>query len=158
MIAELELLDEETLRGFIGGRRWFGSKAREIAHARVVDSTVVRSEVPRLVCAVAEVRFHPGTHELYQLLLGSRPSEDGWDGEVIVERDGWVVYEALADPALARELLHLMRAETTVRADEGSLEFRATDLHAFGADISAPRPAGVEQSNTSVIFGEELIL
>ena len=158
MIAELELLDEETLREFIGGRRWFGSKAREIASAHVVDSTVVRTEVPRLICAVAEVRFHPGTHDLYQLLLGSRPAEDGWEGEAIVERDGWIVYEALADPALARELLHLMRAETTIRADEGSLEFRATDLHAFGADLSEPRPAGVEQSNTSVIFGEELIL
>jgi trehalose synthase-fused probable maltokinase len=158
VIAELELLDEETLREFIGGRRWFGSKAREIASAHVVDSTVVRSEVPRLICAVAEVRFHPGTHDLYQLLLGSRSAEDGWEGEAIVERDGWIVYEALADPALARELLHLMRAETTIRADEGSLEFRATDLHAFGADISQPRLAGVEQSNTSVVFGEELIL
>ena len=158
MIVELDLLDEETLRDFIGSRRWFGSKAREIAHAHVVDSTVVRTEVPRLVCAVAEVRFHPGTHELYQLLLGSRPSGDGWEGEAIVERDGWVVYDALDDPALARELLHLMRSETTIRAEEGSLDFRSADPSAFGADIPAPRPAGVEQSNTSVVFGEDLIL
>ncbi len=158
MIVELDLLDEETLREFVGGQRWFGSKAREIAHAHVVDSTVVRTEVPRLVCAVAEIRFHPGTHDLYQLLLGSRPAEDGWEGETIAALAGWVVYDALDDPALARELLHLMRAETTIRSGEGLLEFRATDLHAFGADISTPRPAGVEQSNTSVVFGEELIL
>ncbi|MDQ4030547.1 MAG: phosphotransferase [Actinomycetota bacterium] len=158
MIVELDLLDEETLREFVGGQRWFGSKAREIAHARIVDATVVRTEVPRLVCAVAEIRFHPGTHDLYQLLLGSRPAEDGWEGETIIARNGWVVYDALDDPALASELLHLMRAETTIRADEGSLAFRATDLHAFGADVSTPRPAGVEQSNTSVVFGEELIL
>ena len=38
------------------------------------------------------------------------PADEGWDERVIGEADGWTVYDALADPAHGRELLHRMRA------------------------------------------------
>ena len=52
----------------------------------------------------AEIRFAPGTHQLYQLLLGYRPADEGWEDEVVGEVDGQVVYDALVDPALARDV------------------------------------------------------
>ena len=107
--GEIQLVDDERLREFVQGRRWFGSKTQEIAHAHVVDAAVVRTEAPLLVVAIAEVRFHEGTHDLYQLLFGLRPADDDSVGETIAEIDGWRVYDALEDPALARELLSLMR-------------------------------------------------
>ncbi len=57
------------------------------------------------------MRFQPGTHELYQLLLGFRSVGEEWAEDVISEADGLTAYDALADPALARELVRLMAAE-----------------------------------------------
>src|SRR4029450_12900135 len=64
----------------------------------------------------------------------------------------------LADPALSRELVHLMRSRSQVAADEGTIEFGAVDLAGFDTDLYEPRSIGVEQSNTSVVFGDALIL
>jgi maltokinase len=142
----------------VQAQRWFGAKAQDVTHARVLNAAVLRTQEPLLVSAVAEIRFHAGTHELYQLLLGFRPAADGWETAVVCETDGWVVYDALADATLARELLHLMRTRTSLAADEGTIEFTPVELSAFGPDLSSPRPIGVEQSNSSVVFGDELIL
>jgi maltokinase len=156
--GDLAALEEQALIDFVEGRRWFGSKAQEVAHVTVLDSAMLRTQSPLLSVALAEVRFGPGTHELYQLLLGVRPAGEGWDRDLISELDGSTVYDALSDPALARELVHMMRGETTIQAGEGTVDFRALDLAAFGPDLSEPRAVGVEQSNTSVVFGDELIL
>jgi trehalose synthase-fused probable maltokinase len=151
-------IDEQTLIDFIEGRRWFGAKAEEVVHARLLDVATLRSQPPVFAAAIAEVRFAPGTHQLYQVLLGYRASAEDWSEEVVGQADGQTVYEALADPALSRELVHLMRSGAEVAADEGTIAFGAVDLAGFGTDLYEPRSIGVEQSNTSVVFGEELIL
>jgi maltokinase len=158
LAGDLAALDEQQLIEFVESRRWFGQKAQEVAHVRVLDAAVLRTQPPLLAAAIAEVRFAPGTHELYQLLLGFRPADDGWAAEVVDRLGNWVAYDALTDPALSRELVHMMRGESTIQAGEGTVDFRAVDLSAFGPDLSEPRPIGVEQSNTSIVFGDELIL
>jgi maltokinase len=94
-------IPEDALRAFVLAQRWFGAKSREIAHFQVVAAPVVRTEEPLLALAIVEIRFHPGTHELYQVPLGFR--REWKDG--IAEVEGWVAYDALADPELARELV-----------------------------------------------------
>jgi trehalose synthase-fused probable maltokinase len=155
--GDLQLVEDDVLRAFVQGRRWYGSKTQEIAHAHVIDAALVRSESPLLVVAIAEVRFHEGTHDLYQLLFGLRPADDEPGGETIGEIDGWQVYDALEDPALARELLSLMRRGASADAMEGTVSFESIDPAALGGELGM-RPAGVEQSNTSVVFGDELIM
>ncbi len=105
------------------------------------------------------MRFHEGTHDMYQLPLGARPAAHGWHEAVVDEADGWTVYDALVDPELALELLRLMRADTTLEGAEGTIELRRAD----GADlldrhVAEPRCVTAEQSNSSVVFGDELIL
>jgi maltokinase len=151
-------IDERTLIDFVEGRRWFGAKAEEVVHAQLLDVAELRTQPPEFALAIAEIRFAPGTHQLYQVLLGYRPSDDGWEEEVVGQVDGQTVYDALADPALSRELVHLMRSRAQVPADEGTIEFGAVDLAGFDTDLYEPRSVGVEQSNTSVVFGDELIL
>jgi trehalose synthase-fused probable maltokinase len=158
LAGDLAFLDERELLDYVERQRWFGSKALEVTHARPIVASVLRTEPPLFVSALVEIRFHAGTHDLYQLLLGFRPAEDEWADEVISEVDGWTVYGALRDPTLARELVQLMRAATTLTVDDGRVEFRPVDLSGFEADLSDPRPIGVEQSNSSVVFGDTLIL
>jgi maltokinase len=155
--GDLGALDEEALTRFVESRRWFGSKTQAVAGLRVLDTAVVRTQPPLLAVSVAEVRFGAGTHELYQLLLGFRPADDGWQDEVVAEADGWVAYEALADPLLARELVQMMRTETSIQGSEGAVAFRSVEPGRL-AEVPEARQVGVEQSNSSVVFGDQLIL
>ena len=153
-------LPEEALREWFVPQRWFGSKASEVAHLNILEAFALRVEPPKLVLALIEARFPQGTHEVYQVPIGIRPASEGWSERVIAEAGGNTYYDALADPTHARELLHLMRARTDVQAGDGTLAFR----WAGGANQSHPpgtvevRPVGVEQSNSSIVFGESLIL
>jgi maltokinase len=152
-------IDERELIAFVEPQRWFGSKTRELTHASVVDTALVRRDEPLLALALVEVRFDTGTHETYQFLLGLRPAERGWDEDVITALDGWTAYDALADPQLARELVHLIRSEATERAGEGTIEFRRLEGFAgLGRDLVHARRIVGEQSNSSVVFDDELII
>jgi maltokinase len=156
--GDLGFLDEAALKEFVLGRRWFGAKSREVLSASVLAAVPLRSAVPLLALALVEVRFQPGTHEVYQLLVGFRPADEGWDEAVIGHPEGWTAFDALADPLLCSELVHLVRGSSTVQAEEGTLEFRPVDGFAVPAPEVEARPLGAEQSNSSVVFGEELVL
>jgi trehalose synthase-fused probable maltokinase len=159
--TDLSGLDKGKLHDWLVARRWFGSKAREVTDVELAEQVVLREETPALILALVEARFGEGTHETYQLPLGVRPVQDGWDEGVIDTGSGFVVYDALSDPAHARELLHRMRRNDTLVTGEGeaSLRFRwAESAAAGGGGTVDVRPVGVEQSNSSVVFGETLIL
>ena len=146
-------IPEDALREFVLRQRWFGAKSREISHFQIIGAPVVSADEPLLVLALVEIRFQPGTHELYHLPLGFR--REWKDG--IAEVDGWIAYDALADPELARLLVLRMRAQEDVAGGEAILEFRATAEDEDGA-LEHVRPMGAEQSNTSIVFDDELVL
>jgi maltokinase len=150
-------LSEDALRDWVVPQRWFGSKATEVSHLNVLESFTLREESPQLVLALIEARFPAGTHEVYQVPIGIRPASEGWTERVIAEADGNTYYDALADSAHARELLHLMRSGADVQAGEGTLGFRWSGGAGEGGTVDV-RPVGVEQSNSSIVFGEALIL
>jgi maltokinase len=155
----LDTLEEERLRDWVVEQRWFGSKSQEVSQLNVLEAFTLRDEMPQLVLALVEARFPSGTHEVYQVPIGIRPADEGWTERVIAETGELTFYDALADPVHARVLLHLMRSSVDVQAGEGTLGFRWS-----GGDESHPpgtvdvRPVGVEQSNSSIVFGETLIL
>src|SRR5437016_5961384 len=73
LVRLVEGIDEERLAAYVTGRRWFGAKSREVAGARVLQATAAREAAPALVLALVEIRFAPGTHEIYQVPFGLRP-------------------------------------------------------------------------------------
>jgi maltokinase len=152
-------IEPETLRDFVLAQRWFGSKAAEVAQVSVLEATQVRTAPPLLALAIVEVRFQPGTHELYHLPLGFRPAEEEWGEGVIGQVEGWTAYDALADPELARELLGLIREGETLSTETAALEFRTVGGRSVEPGrVDSVRPIGSEQSNSSVVFDDELVL
>jgi trehalose synthase-fused probable maltokinase len=134
MIVERDLID------FVAGQRWFGSKTREVTHATIIDRATLRETDPRLELQLVETRFAEGTHETYQLL-----TDDTLD--------------ALADPRHVRELVHLIRAGRTVPAGEGVVQFAAVEGFArLGHELRDVRAIEAEQSNTSIVFDDQLIM
>ena len=154
--GDLRFLDGLVLLGTIASQRWFGGKSKDVLDARVLDAAVTRGEPPILAIAIVEVRYGLQTHELYHLPLGFRPSGDGWTESVIAETEGWVAYDAIADPELARRMHELIRTDSTLETGEATIVFRPTgDLP---EDVEQVRPMGAEQSNSSLVLDERLAL
>jgi maltokinase len=151
-VRELRLPGEEALRDFVLHQRWFGSKSREVAHLRLLE-TIPLSDQP-LVLAVLEVEFLPGTHELYQLPIGARP-EGEWAEGVICVNDGMAIYDAMTDPEMVRTIVRLIAEGLEIETAQGVAEFRA--LGELG-EIGEVRPMGAEQSNSSVVIDDRLVL
>jgi maltokinase len=134
------MIDERELIEFVTTQRWFGSKTRDVAHSTVVDQSQLRAD-PRLDLLLVEIRFDTGTHETYQLL-----ADDGG-------------LDALGDPRQVRELVHLARTNTKLPAGDGIVEFAATEAFAgAGHELRDARAIVAEQSNTSIVFDETLIM
>jgi maltokinase len=157
--AELALaLDEAALGDWLLGRRWFASKARDVAHVHVLDAVVLHEGDPGLVVACVEARFQAGTHELYQLLLGLRPTEAGWTQDVVAEVDGTTIYDAPADPQVGTVLARLLREEAALQGANARVEFHWLDGVPPPAAEPDVRAMDAEQSNSSLVFDRALVL
>jgi maltokinase len=157
--GDLSFLDGVGLLGALASQRWFGAKSRDVLDARVLTAAVAPGGPPKLALAIVEVRFGLQTHELYQLDLGFRPAAEGWDSAVIAEHGGWTAYAALADWQLARELVDLIRREATLPLPDANVSFRAVPgLAERIGELEEMRPMGAEQSNSSVVIDDELVL
>jgi trehalose synthase-fused probable maltokinase len=157
MTAIETLISEETLADFVMSQRWFGSKSREVAGISIIEALPIREEDPTLTLAIVEVRFHPGTHELYQLPIGCRGANEGWEDGVICRTDEHVLYDAITDPVFVCEVMRLMAEGTDLETEAGVAEFRSPD----DRPVPVPdvvRPLGAEQSNSSVVLDEALVL
>ena len=137
--------DERSLIEYVLEQRWYGAKSRSVAHAQVLESVVLRTAEPQFALALVEMRYDTGAHDIYQLLYSLR------DGELQID--------GLDDPQLARELVSAMRSGLTLQGAEGVVEFAPIEGFAgLGRELLEVRPVGAEQSNSSVVFDEELIL
>jgi maltokinase len=155
-LRELVLaLPEEELREFVLEQRWYGSKSDEVVQVQAVDAFPLRDrEEPLLAVAVVETRFQTGTHELYNVPVGLRRGKGGF-----ASVEGWSAFDALEDDKLVRGLVEMIRAQERVEHDRGTLEFRTVGgLVEDLGELGAVRAMGSEQSNSSVVLGEELVL
>jgi maltokinase len=154
--VDLAALDEDRLAEWLLDRRWFGAKARDVAQIHVLDVVAIPGGPPALASALVEARFPGGTHDVYQLLLGLRP--DGFDEGVVGEVDGVTIYDAFADPEACNRLGRLLREGAEVHGERARIEFH------WLADLEPPREGarvraiGAEQSNTSIVFDDALVL
>ncbi len=134
------LLDERSLCEWIPRQRWYASKSRSIAGVDVVESVPLREDPPLLLVLV-QTRFATGTHQLYQLLLGTPEG-----------------YDALIDPAQGFEVVRRMYTDEEIETPDGRFSFHHVEgIEPLGEGGGA-RPMGVEQSNSSVVFEDRLAL
>jgi trehalose synthase-fused probable maltokinase len=156
--GDLSSLDVETLGAWVEAQRWYASKSRHVTGVELAESIVLDDEPPVLVLALLQTRFATGTHELYQLPLGAASSEDVAPKDAIVADRAWALYDALAVPEHGRELLRRIEAGEAIETDQGRFSFQlAAEPKELPADVPV-RPMGVEQSNSSLVFGDELVL
>ncbi len=148
----LALLDAEQLREWLVGQRWYASKSRGVTGLETVETARLADD---LFVALVQANFATGTHELYQLLL-CRAAEDG-ETAPIVSGEGFGLYDVATCPSRGRELLALMDDCADLETPAGRFGFRRTGPPAALGDVEV-RTIGVEQSNSSLVFDERLIV
>ncbi len=156
-----------ALPRYLAGRRWFLAKGRRVRDLRIAHQLALAddADAPRL--CIVEVAFSDGEPDRYVLLLRhDRPAdvERALAADAVIARtaDGGAVSEALADPRTGDLLLAAINAGsartvgglTLVASREPGLD-RLRGTSPAGLEPSLGR---AEQSNSSVLFGERLIL
>ena len=146
------------LTGFLEGARWFGGKGRGMQVTGVRRIGVIADEGPRVVVDVAQVTYDDGGVELYQVPMALYPEPEhrldhafiGWWEDPDI---GWThAYDAVHD----REAMGAYLRAFAFPPD-GPLTFRT--LPGVVLDPTSPStPLSAEQSNSSVMFGEEALL
>jgi maltose alpha-D-glucosyltransferase / alpha-amylase len=172
---------ERALPAYLMKSRWFRGKARKISAIRVTDAIPLPMRGGgRAVIALLNVSYVHESPETYVLpmsfargtrehkveedaphtviaRLRVRPSKSG-KGE---PQDG-ILYDAFADDAFADALLQLFGKKRRVAGQGGEIVSSSTrvfrDLRREHPERPRPHVVGVEQTNTSVIYGDQLIL
>ena len=140
----------DELTAWLHHQRWFGNKGVPISKVEVLERLQLPgSESVEAEASVVQVSYLLGTPERYLVFL-----ERGPDG---------VLRDALEDPAVSRAVLAFARRGGRVAVGTGDAV--KAELIGDGArllDLLPPEPAvralGVEQSNTSLVLGERVLL
>jgi maltokinase len=151
-----------ALAEFLPSQRWFAGKGRAVAEVRVERSVPLRTDLPSLTAVVAAVAYADGGVERYHLPVGhdrgpqARRLADRFPDAVISQTDGpggGPFYDAAHDERLGGVYLDLLSRAATV---EG---LRFVRLPGWTGTPPGPgRLLGAEQSNSSLVFGDRLIL
>jgi len=161
---------EAALPGYLPTRRWFGSKSRRVKNVQIAEAVPVdRDDVPALALAILNVEFFEGDSERYLLPLAGTPVEPGSEIRELSalarqsSPDGeWVLFDAVFDRDAALALLDAVTRRRRFQGRDG--RFVAAPARALrgilqGAEAALdPQTIQAEQTNTSIVFGDRLIL
>jgi trehalose synthase-fused probable maltokinase len=155
------------LPSFLSAQRWFGGKARQILEVAIVDSIPIGSGETRAVVLVVTVKYLEGAEETYSIPLvppkqsGINSLADSAPRAPIENGSALILVDAFSRQEFLAELLDIIRREGEVEGEKGRLRgSRAASFSELfpSSDAARPRPLIGEQSNSSVIYGDRLIL
>ena len=162
---------ERALPPYLAACRWFGGKARRIAGVRIRDAVPLALAEGRARLVLLDVRYEDGPEELYALPLAFaagdragavRAAHPGAAIAALATGSGPGLLHAVdADPRFARAVLDAIAGSRRAEGSGGELVAWPTSLlagHVAGAEALLPAPLGAEQSNTSIRFGDRLVL
>lgn len=151
------MLEEQILPGYITSARWFGGKAKHPRRVRVVETFLLEQRAPGAALLAVEVEYAEAAPEIYLLPLEVVSVETAEDRLPIAQLDGGrMLCDALEGSNFRAALLKLIADETSVEGLRGS-RLRGVRGAALRDPLDLPsRLLRVEQSNSSVVFGEQL--
>jgi maltokinase len=145
---------EEALATWLVDQRWFAGKGHGLRDLAIVADTLVVSGDPELRHLV--IAISNGTSvDYYQVLAGFRWQLPQRLDHVRIgpDDDGRIGYDALHDSDLTKPLLDGFATEATVNG----IQLRKFPDAQFSTGLDS-LVLSAEQSNTSLVFGEESIL
>jgi maltose alpha-D-glucosyltransferase/alpha-amylase len=168
-----EQLERVVLPLYVRHQRWFGAKSRVLQYVRLLDwSILVRGPAPAYF-ALVEAAFDDGHLDVYAVPMAVAAGSGGdavaraHPGAVLArvqstEGEG-VLYDATASDLFCQRLLAVVVSGSEQALHKGRLVGIPTSALAAlkapgGAEAVTIERGSVEQSNTTLFFGEHLLL
>ncbi len=163
---------ERILPAYIGSRRWFGGKARRMKGARILEAIPLQDGASHMHLLLVQVDYTEGDPEVYSLPVAFAPAPEADRllsdapgaaiARVVEGTREFVLFDALQDKEACLCLLDAIGRKRRFRGQAG--EIVGVPTRAFrrirgeSNEPPNPVPGKAEQSNSSVIFGDRMIL
>jgi maltose alpha-D-glucosyltransferase/alpha-amylase len=159
----LELFQESMLPKYLCQQRWFGSKSKIIQNVTVFDwAKLPNDDSLLLLLQIAYKEEEPETYILPIALVSD---------EITVEErhlighiagtgteSNQVIIDALALPGTRAALLEIIQGDKSISSAKGTIQGIAGLLAKEAPSAQTSRLSSAEQSNSSTLFGDSLIL
>jgi maltose alpha-D-glucosyltransferase/alpha-amylase len=155
---------DKILGDYLIGRRWFRGKARQLKSARSVEAIPLGPKAGGAHLVLVEATYAEGDPETYVLPLTLAVGEGGSGALASVrcrgsERAPGALVDASDDPRVAQVLLEVAIRQKRLGGKNSELRGVSSKLlrKLREGGIPQPRALGCEQSNTSIVYGTQLI-
>jgi maltose alpha-D-glucosyltransferase / alpha-amylase len=164
---------ERVLTSYLGQRRWFGGKARKMETLKITDTVRIKMGLRTANLLILRVEYSDGSRESYLLPItyarGERAEQirEEAPGAVValLESDGreaGILFDAMWDDRFTATLMGLIRRGRQPREAMEALNVVQTRasrrLIPASEEMPEARVLQTEQSNTSVFFGDRIIM
>jgi maltose alpha-D-glucosyltransferase / alpha-amylase len=165
-----ERLEAINLPAFLPKQRWFAGKTRQIKSTRIIDWTVL--SISGSVLAFVEVQFDGGAPDVYFMPLAMIFGDSGEElqrtapnaiiAPIVSGRASGLLHDGVFDDKTCLELLSLIENGNKLEAHSARVEGMPSkafgDVRGAGEAELQVRRGSAEQSNTSILYGDRLIL
>jgi maltose alpha-D-glucosyltransferase/alpha-amylase len=171
LYEDLRLAVPEQLPAYLSKQRWFGGKARRIHSAEILDLVPLQTGQLDAFLLLARAEYETGIGDTYVLpMIVSRAAsgqQAAGGGELRIRSVGDVNGSVVLTDALQNEqflswLLDAVEVKLVSKGVRGELRASHTaifqDIRSNSGDGLHPRLLRGEQSNSSVAYGDRLIL
>src|SRR5437899_8422720 len=153
---------------YLASQRWFGGKARQIRSAEITDLVPMGNTHLEAFALPVRLEYTTGPGEMYMLLLirteepTAESAATGLTVHSTARGTDLHLRNALTDDDFLHGLLQAIEQKAVFRGFEGEIHAAFTGVfHSLCGDSSGalqPKPIKAEQSNSSIIYGDRVIL
>jgi maltose alpha-D-glucosyltransferase/alpha-amylase len=159
---------EPLLAAFIPAQRWFRSKSRSVARAHILDVLPLpivdptRDSASSRVLALVQLSYGEGEDETYVVPLATIEGAQPPEGTLLafVPAGASLPQRFICDASLAPETAAALNSLAFTQSSLSGQRFTLRGVR-HGAPPSASlepvKPLGTEQTNTSFVFGQQLV-
>jgi maltose alpha-D-glucosyltransferase / alpha-amylase len=165
---ELRTTLPPLLASYLADQRWFGGKARQIRSAEIIDLVPLGNTRLESFVLLVRVDYASGPGETYvlPLICTREPTEErattGLKVHSLARGTDLHLRNALTDHEFLSGVLKMIEQEAVFRGPEGEIRAACTSVfHTLcgeSAGVLQPKPIKGEQSNSSIIYGDRVIL
>jgi maltose alpha-D-glucosyltransferase / alpha-amylase len=166
--TELQKSLPTQLPDFLTAQRWFGGKAHRVRATEVLDVIPFGASQLESFMILARVEYETGVRETYLLPLlvwsaDRAPTEDGSHiMKASIRGADLILTDALRNEDFLLGLHAAIEAQGVFRGLRGELRAKQAktyrDICPAAAGVLKPTPMKVEQSNSSITYGDRLVL
>jgi maltose alpha-D-glucosyltransferase/alpha-amylase len=156
------------LPGYLADQRWFGGKARQIRSAEITELVPLGNTRLETFVLVVRVEYATGPGETYvlPLICTREPTEESATTDLKVYSPArgadLLLRNALTDEEFLRGVLDTIEQKAVFRGSEGEIRTACTSMFRIlcgdSTGVLQPKPIKTEQSNSSIIYSDRVIL